>query len=118
MLYVKHVKYWAVFQTKIESDIFIDLVFDNKHKKYFKEMRNLLLGLHKKSGKDLNEFSDNIVYNLIAKEKKIELIRVPVDAGKYYGYHSPVISRFQIQICVKKRECIKENILYRRCEKL
>ncbi|MCP4110709.1 MAG: hypothetical protein GY749_35155 [Desulfobacteraceae bacterium] len=22
MLYVKHVKYWAVFQTKIESDIF------------------------------------------------------------------------------------------------
>jgi len=48
----------------------------------------------------------------MSKENDIELIRVPVDAGKYYGYDSPVIMRYQVQICVKKSDCIKNNILY------
>jgi len=117
-IYVKHSKQWAVFQAEIESNIFIDLLFDNEHKRLFKETRNLLLKLHKKSGKDLSQFSDRVVYSLIAREKKVELIRAPVDAEKFYGYHSPSILRFQVQICVKKSECIKKNILYKRGEKI
>lgn len=111
---VKHFKRWAVFQAEIESDIIIDLLLNDDHKKLFRKIRKRLLKLHKESGKDLNEFSDRVVYNLIAKEKEVELIRVPVDAGKFCGYHSPSILRFQIQICVKKSECVKKNILYKR----
>jgi hypothetical protein len=71
VIYVKNFKHWAIFQAEIESQIFIDLVFDHEHKKLFRETREILLGFHEKSGKDLNEFSDRIVYSIIYQNKKI-----------------------------------------------
>ncbi|QTA84499.1 hypothetical protein [Desulfonema magnum] len=110
---VKHLKHWAVFQAEIETDLYIDLVFNDEHKKLFREIKEMLLGFHKKSGKNLKNFSDRAVFNLMAKEKKAELIRAPVNAGKFGGYYSPIIEKFQIQICVKQPECIKKNVLYK-----
>ncbi|MBD3338859.1 MAG: hypothetical protein GF353_07115 [Candidatus Lokiarchaeota archaeon] len=106
---VKKFKKSAVLQSLIISTKYFDLVDNIEHRKYYDKLRKSLTELHKKSGKDIKDFHDHIIFNKLSEEDNIDFIRACVDAGRNYGYYSIVVRRLQVQICVRNSNCIKEN---------
>lgn len=105
---IKKFDHWAIFKALIKSDCCIDLIYDSDDKKYFNRMRKKLLESHIKLRRNINEFTDAVVFEKLASFKEIEVIRAFVDAARQ-DYPSYLVRRPQIQLCVKKRECIQKN---------
>ncbi len=108
-IYVKGFRSIAIFKSLIISNKYFDLVENIEHKELFDKIRGDLLKLHKKSGKNIDDFKDCIVFEKLSEISDIDFIRAAVDAGRNFGYYSVVIRRFQVQICVKNLRCIKKN---------
>lgn len=107
---VMKVEQWAVFKAQIESDHFLDLFNNMTHREMYNRIRAQLLMKHRQSRKDIATFRENVVFKELRKDDHFDVIRVPVDAARNEPY-SYVIGRFQIQICVTRKSCIKSNTL-------
>mgnify|MGYP006422183703 CR=1 FL=1 len=105
----------AIFKSYFYTDVYIDIVKNNGHRRQFFELQDQLVKLHEKySGSNKNvQISDKFVLSVLLKNfgTKIALIRVPCDGKKYPGYFSQIIKRFQVQIVVKDPKIIKKTIL-------
>lgn len=101
---------WAVLKSMLETDKYIDLVENKSHRRIFDKVKAALLEKHQELEKDPLEFSDRIIFANLAKSN-IELIRALVDGSRYQGYYSYTVGRPQIQICVKKKNVIRKNML-------
>ncbi|MCC7430598.1 hypothetical protein IT568_07140 [bacterium] len=111
VIHVKKFKKWAIFRAEIESKKSLDIVNDLVHKKIFKEIKEKLLSLHLESGRTKESFSDKVVFKKLELQAKFDLIRCTVNPEK--SRVSFVVSRIQIQVCVKDKNCIKKNELVR-----
>lgn len=112
IVYVKKIRNWAVFRAVMETDKYIDLLLDVEHKKLYDEIKREAIRLHLQAGKQIRYFRENTIYIKMA-ELDIDLIRALVDAKKDYGYYSYTVRRPQVQICVKRLECLVSNGLIR-----
>lgn len=110
VLNVKGEENWAIFVAEIRSDKYFDMVNDHSDRAEFDRMRAELLKKHMSFGLLANKFTDQIVLKLLEKTNQFEVIRAFVEATKkpYIAY---VMSRPQIQICVKNLEAIVSNKL-------
>ncbi len=103
---------WAIFEALIEADDYIDLISNDKHMNLYSEIRAELINQHLKSGKEIKDFQERIIY-IKLEEAGVDFIRALVEGRKDEGYYSYTVRRPQIQVCVKNRRCIKDNILYK-----
>ncbi|MEW6711418.1 MAG: hypothetical protein AB1403_16455 [Candidatus Riflebacteria bacterium] len=106
---IRRFELWAVIETVIESDNCFDIFKNNEHRKKYFELREVLLRKHQAMKLKNEDFSDAVVFTLIAKELKVEVIRALVDGGRSPNYPSYVIKRPQLQLCVKELACIKKS---------
>ena len=112
-IHVKRFKKWAVLQSEIIGDNYIDLIKNVKHKNLYDKICKEMYALHVKS-KVPNDFLENIVFKKISEKQNIDFILAFADAGKPHEYYTPVVRRLQAQLCVKKIECIKKSKLFRK----
>lgn len=105
-----------VFQASIVSEKILDLVDNIEHRKIFDEVKKALrleLKLNKSAtDKSLEDFR---VFHCIDKKKAFDVIRALIDGAKREAdFHTNIVRRPQIQICVKDLTSIKTyNIIYR-----
>lgn len=110
MLNVKHEQKWAVFRALIASEKIFDLVESAEDKELYGEIRAELFRKHCASGKDPNIFRDLAVMRQIELANVFEVVRSIVDAAKH-NYPAYVMTRPQLQICVKQLNAISRNEL-------
>jgi len=111
--WAKHVKgynSWAVFKAVVESEKYIDIAFVHEHKMLYDRIKYKALENHKKSGQDVKDFNENIIF-LEMEKHDVDFIRALVDSKKDLGYYSYIVRRPQLQICVKNEETILSNDL-------
>lgn len=111
VIYVKKYQKWAVLKAKIESNKFIDLVNNIRHREIYDRIRDAAIRKHIEAGFDKKDFKEKFIY-VKMETLDIDFIRVLVDAKKDYGYYSYTVRRPQLQICVKNIKVITENELY------
>jgi hypothetical protein len=108
VVYVKKFDRWVVFEAKITSENFLDLVQNVDHRVRFDEVRRQLLDQHLRTGKVRQAFQDYIIFRYIDDKMKFDVIRAFVDAAPK-EYFSNVVRRPQVQMCVKRTACIIQN---------
>lgn len=109
MVFVNKENSWAIFRAQIETDKFIDLLQNEDDRIAYEEIRKELINRHLESGRDAGEFKDRMVF--IEMEKVgVDVVRALVDPNKK-SYLSYVVSRPQVQVCVKNLDAIKKNEL-------
>ena len=62
---VKKCEDWAVFESRLESDNFIDLVESVEHVEIFKKLREQAKKLHDESEKRDKPFKEQLIYHLL-----------------------------------------------------
>lgn len=105
---VKKYHRWVIFEAKIISAKFLDLVDNIEHRKYYEIARGKMLEMYDRQKKPRNALRDFIVFKYIDEQNDFDFIRALVDAGRQ-EYSSFIVKRPQIQICVKQMACITEN---------
>lgn len=111
--FVKKIQKWAVFKAVIDSNKYIDLVLNIKHREIYDKIKLKLLKKHEKKGKNPLFFNDNIVYKAMEKALNIDFIRALVNAAQT-GIYIKTIRRPQVQICVKNTDSIIKNELFKK----
>ncbi len=102
---------WAVFEAEIQSNCYIDLVNSRRKRRQFNVIRKEAIRVHSESHKNSNGFTENIIYIKMVEaiEKKgfdIDFIRAFVDGATLSAYNSYTVRRPQVQVCVRRYQCI------------
>ncbi|OHD12574.1 MAG: hypothetical protein A2Y41_02625 [Spirochaetes bacterium GWB1_36_13] len=109
-IHVKKFERWSVLKVNIDTEKYIDIFLDVKHREMFDVIKKELIKKHLEAGKNIKTFNENAIFRKL-EEQDIDLIRVLVDATKDIGYPKYVVRRPQVQICVKTTKVIVDNIL-------
>lgn len=116
-IYVKYFENWAVLKTNINTEKYIDIFLNQKHKELFDKIKKEMLNKHLSSGKVVGIFNEKVIFRKL-EEKDIDLIRALVDASQHNGYPRFVVRRPQVQICVKNTDIIENTILIQQGKRL
>ncbi len=101
---------WAVFKVEIESDNYLDIAADKSHRALYDEIKNQLMEIHRQR-EAIQTFNEQWIFTAIAKRDDLDVIRGCFNARREDGYMRKLVQHPQVQICVKKVDCIKSTTL-------
>jgi hypothetical protein len=100
----------GVIEAEITTSNCFDMVSEIEHRELFGSWRDELQSKWKRDPqRGSKPFDDRKVFALVCLKRSTDVVRCMVDGMPARGYNSAshVVHRPQIQICVKKRECVR-----------
>lgn len=107
--YKKFTKY-LIIEVEIDSNNFLDLIDNEEHKSKFGIIKDRFIEKHIEAGKNVQDFEEYLIFKIIDNEFDFDFIIAFTHGSDFryrkIGFNFNVVTRPQIQICVKKHNCI------------
>ncbi len=106
----KRLSKYIIIKVEIESDKFLNLVDNKNHKRKFGLIKEKLIEKHIEAGRNAVDFKEYLIFKFIDKRYRYDFIYAIThgsDSGyRKVGFNFNIVTRPQLQICVKKHNCI------------
>lgn len=107
---IKRLTKYIILKVEIQSDKYLDLIDNITHKRIFGNIKNELIEKHFQSGRNEIDFKEYLIFKFIDQKYNYDFIYAFTHGSdsryRKIGFNLNVVTRPQIQICVKKQDCI------------
>lgn len=101
---------YLVIEVEIDSNNFLDLIDNEEHKRKFGIIKRKFIEKHIEAGKNVQDFEEYLIFKVIDNKFGFDFIIAFIHGSDFryrkIGFNLNVVTRPQIQICVKRQNCI------------